>query len=76
MWDGDKSVYPRISKKFASTNYRKSIINKLTNHQKKINDSILEEKWPKNNLNVRDYPYDTLVFTYSRKMDQLWMACQ
>jgi hypothetical protein len=40
MCDGDKNVYPGVSKKLASTNCKKFIINKLTNHPKKKNDSI------------------------------------
>jgi hypothetical protein len=41
------------------------------NVPKKIIDSILKKKWPKNNLYVEDDPYKALVFTYSKEMDQL-----
>ncbi len=38
---------------------------------KKISNSILENKWPRNDSNVKDDPYKALVFTYSRELDQL-----
>jgi hypothetical protein len=28
---------------------------------KKVSKSILEKKWPKNDLNVKDDPYETIV---------------
>jgi hypothetical protein len=37
---------------------------------KKVNKSILEKKWPKNDLNVKGDPYETIVFAYNREMDQ------
>jgi hypothetical protein len=41
---------------------------------KKINDSILERKLPKNNSNIKDDPYETLVLVYNMEMDQLMEA--
>jgi hypothetical protein len=37
----------------------------------KISDSILEKKWPINDLNTKDYPYESLILTYNKVMDQL-----
>jgi hypothetical protein len=37
----------------------------------KINDSILKKKWPRNELDVMDNPYETLALAYNREMDQL-----
>jgi hypothetical protein len=37
----------------------------------KPNNSILEKKWPRNDSNVEDDPYEALVFVYNRVMDQL-----
>jgi len=34
-------------------------------------NSILEKKWPKNNSNVEEYPYEAPVLLYNREMDQL-----
>jgi len=36
---------------------------------KKIGDSILKKKWPRNNLDIKDDPYETLIFTYNKEMD-------
>ncbi len=38
---------------------------------KKISDSIFKKKWPKNESNIEDYPYETLAFAYNKEMDQL-----
>jgi len=38
---------------------------------KKINDSILEKKWRRNESNAKDDPYETLAFAYIKEMDQL-----
>jgi hypothetical protein len=38
---------------------------------KKINDSILEKKWPINDLDVENDPYEALVLACSTEMDQL-----
>ncbi len=37
----------------------------------KLNNSILEKKWPRNDLNVEDDPYETLILVYRKVMDQL-----
>jgi hypothetical protein len=36
---------------------------------KKISDSILEKKWPKNKSNVKDDPYETPTLAYNKGMD-------
>ncbi len=36
---------------------------------KKINDSILEKKRPKDDSNAMDDPYETLILAYNREMD-------
>jgi FtsZ-interacting cell division protein ZipA len=41
---------------------------------KKRSNSILEKKWPRNNTNVKDDPYETLALAYNREMDQLMVA--
>ncbi len=38
---------------------------------KKINNSILEKKWPWNKSNVEDNPYEAPTLTYNKEMDQL-----
>ncbi len=38
---------------------------------KKINNSILEKKWPRNESYVEDNPYEAPTFTYNNEMDQL-----
>jgi hypothetical protein len=38
---------------------------------KKINDSILENNWPRKDANVEDDPYEAPIFAYSKEMDQL-----
>jgi hypothetical protein len=38
---------------------------------KKISDSIFKRKWPRNESNIEDYPYETLAFAYNKEMDQL-----
>jgi hypothetical protein len=37
----------------------------------KINDSIFKKKWPRNESNAKDDPYETLAFAYNKEMDQL-----
>jgi len=34
-------------------------------------DSIFFFKWPKNDSNAKDYPYETPIFVYGKEMDQL-----
>jgi hypothetical protein len=41
---------------------------------KKISDSFLENKWPKNDTYAKDDPYETPTFTYNRETDQLMVA--
>jgi len=41
--------------------------------QKKHN-IILEKKWPKDNSNVKDDPYEAPIFAYKKEMDQLMEA--
>jgi hypothetical protein len=36
---------------------------------KKIRDSILEKKWPRNDWDVKDDPYETPKLAYNREMD-------
>jgi hypothetical protein len=38
---------------------------------KKINNSILEKKWSKNESNAKDNPCEAPALTYSKEMDQL-----
>ncbi len=38
---------------------------------KKQSDSILGKKWPIDDLNAKDDPYEALVLAYKRGMDQL-----
>jgi hypothetical protein len=38
---------------------------KQFNHNKK--------KWPKNDLDAKNDPYEVIVLTYNREMNQLWM---
>jgi len=38
---------------------------------KKINDLVLEKRWPRNNIDAKDDPYKTHAFAYNREMDQL-----
>jgi hypothetical protein len=35
---------------------------------KKINNSILEKKWPRDNSNAKDDPYETPVLAYSKEV--------
>jgi hypothetical protein len=37
------------------------------NAPKKINNSILENNWPRKDANVEDDPYEAPIFTYNRK---------
>jgi hypothetical protein len=41
---------------------------------RKINNSILEKRWPRNNTNAKDDPDQTLAFSYNMEMDQLMVA--
>ncbi len=41
---------------------------------RKINDSVLEKRWPRNDTNAKDDPYKTLALVYNREMDQLMVA--
>ncbi len=41
---------------------------------RKINDSILEKRWPRNDTDVEDDPYETPTLVYNREMDQLVVA--
>jgi hypothetical protein len=41
---------------------------------RKINDLILEKRWPRNNTNAEDDPYETPTLAYNREMDQLVVA--
>ncbi len=35
----------------------------------KKKDSILEKNWPRNDVDAKDDPYKTLVFTYNKEME-------
>jgi hypothetical protein len=35
----------------------------------KINDSNVKKKWPRNESNVKDDPYETPTFAYNKEMD-------
>jgi hypothetical protein len=41
------------------------------NAPKKINNSILEKNWPKNDLYANDDLYEALIFVYNKEMDLL-----
>ncbi len=41
---------------------------------RKINDSILEKIWLKNNTDAKDDPYQTLALSNNKEMDQLMVA--
>jgi hypothetical protein len=36
---------------------------------KKINESILQQKWPRNNFDIEKNPYNSHLLAYSREMD-------
>jgi hypothetical protein len=38
---------------------------------KKASKSILEKKWPRNDSNAKDDPYEATILTYNREMNQL-----
>jgi len=40
----------------------------------KVRNSILKKKWPRNDSNVKDDPYEAILFAYNKKMDQLHEA--
>jgi hypothetical protein len=35
----------------------------------KVNKSILEKKWLRNDPNVKDDPYEATIFAYNKEMD-------
>jgi hypothetical protein len=35
----------------------------------KVSKSILEKKWPINDSNVKDDPYEATIFAYNKEMD-------
>jgi hypothetical protein len=41
------------------------------NAPKKTSNSILKNNWPRNDVDVRDDPYEALILAYGREMDQL-----
>ncbi len=41
---------------------------------KKINDLVLEKRWPRNNIDTEDDPYETQTLAYNREMNQLVVA--
>jgi len=40
----------------------------------KINDLVLKKRWPRNNTDAKDDPYETPTFAYDREMDQLMVT--
>jgi hypothetical protein len=40
----------------------------------KINDLVLKKRWPRNNIDAEDDPYETPTFVYDREMDQLMVT--
>ncbi len=44
------------------------LLARIPNSQK-LNNSILEKKWPRNDLDVEDDPYEALVLVYNKVMD-------
>jgi IS4 transposase len=42
--------------------------------KRRINESILLQKWPRNNFDAKNNAYETLVLTYSRNLDLLILA--
>jgi len=40
----------------------------------KIKDLVLEKKWIRNDIDVKDDPYKTPTLAYNREMDQLVVA--
>jgi len=40
----------------------------------KINDLVLKKRWPRNNTDAEDDPYETPTFAYDREMDQLMVT--
>jgi hypothetical protein len=41
---------------------------------KKINNLVLEKRWPRNDIDANDDPYQTHALAYNREMDQLVVA--
>ncbi len=42
--------------------------------ERRINESILLQKWLRNTSNIKDDAYETLVLAYSKKLDLLVLA--
>jgi hypothetical protein len=42
--------------------------------KRRINESILLQKWPRNVSNTKDNAYETIVLAYSRELDLLVLA--
>ncbi len=40
----------------------------------KINGLVLKKRWPKNNTDAKDDPYETPTFAYDSEMDQLMVT--
>jgi hypothetical protein len=38
---------------------------------RKINQSILQQKWPRINTYIKDDPYEMFILAYNKEMDQL-----
>ncbi len=41
---------------------------------RKVNDSILKKRWPRNDTDVEDDSYQTPSLSYNKEMDQLMVA--
>jgi hypothetical protein len=41
---------------------------------KKISESILQQKWPRNNFDIEKYPYNSHLLAYNKEMDWLVSA--
>jgi len=35
----------------------------------KVSKSIFKKKWPRNDSNVKDNPYEATIFAYNKEMD-------
>ncbi len=51
-----------------------NFIDSAITSSQKLNASIFQKKWPRNDSNVEDDPYEALVLIYSMVMDQLMEA--
>ncbi len=40
----------------------------------KISNWVLEKRWPRNDIDVKDDPYKTSTLAYNREMDHLMVA--